>query len=100
MIRLVPDHSDQIRRAPTVTFTFDGQQIAGHAGETVLAALIRAGKPHLRDAPEDGAARGGFCCMGLCQECVVMVDGHHIESCRLPVRGGLNVQSLKQNAHE
>jgi predicted molibdopterin-dependent oxidoreductase YjgC len=100
MIRLVPDQSGQIRRSEDVSFTFDGQPVAAHAGETVLSALTRAGIVHLRDAPEDGAPRGAFCCMGLCQECTVRIDGCQIESCRVHVTDGLRVSSLKQAGHE
>lgn len=100
MIRLVPDQSAQIRRAPKVSFTFDGAPVSGHAGESLAAALIRSGHLHLRDAPEDGAARGAFCLMGLCQECVVTLDGHRVESCRVPVQEGISVTSLKRGSHD
>ncbi len=95
MIRLVRDQSAQIKRASEVRFTFDGAQVPAHSGESLLAALIRSGHLHLRDAPEDGAARGGFCCMGLCQECVVRIEGQVVESCRAMVTSGLAVTSLK-----
>jgi predicted molibdopterin-dependent oxidoreductase YjgC len=98
MIRLVPNHADQIQRAAKVRFTFDGVPVTAHAGETVAVALLRAGQVHLRDAPEDGAARGAFCLMGLCQECAVRVDGKIVESCRQPVTEGLAVQSLRRAA--
>ncbi len=100
MIRLVPDHSDLIVRAPRVNFTFDGLSIAAHSGETVLSALIRSGILHVRDAPQDGAPRGAFCCMGLCQECLVLVDGRRIEGCRQVVSDGLSVTSLKRSPDE
>jgi predicted molibdopterin-dependent oxidoreductase YjgC len=96
MIRLVPDQSALITRTDPVIFTFDGHPVAAHSGETVLAALTRAGIHHLRDAPNDDAPRGGFCCMGLCQECVVQIDGLRVESCRQQVSDGLSVLSLKQ----
>lgn len=94
MMRLVPDHTAQIEHAPPIEFTFDGAVIVAHAGETVLAALLRSGIRHLRSAPGDGAPRGAFCCMGLCQECTVQVDKCRIESCRLTATTGLKVQSL------
>lgn len=97
MIRLVPDQSGLIERTPSVEFTFDGRVVMAHKGETVLTALMQAGIRHLRDAPTDGAPRGAFCCMGLCQECLVQVDGLRIESCRQTVSGGLTVQSLRRS---
>lgn len=96
MMRLVPDQSGLIARTEPVTFTFDGQSFVGHSGETVLSALIRAGVRHLRNAPTDGAPRGAFCCMGLCQECLVQVGGVRTESCRQNVSDGLAVQSMKR----
>jgi len=97
-MRLTPDQSGLIRRTAKVEFTFDGTSVAGHAGESLAVALLRAGHLHLRDAPEDGAARGAFCCMGLCQECVVRIEGQVVESCRSVVVSGLVVTSLKDRA--
>jgi aerobic-type carbon monoxide dehydrogenase small subunit (CoxS/CutS family) len=78
-----------------VDFTFDGALVVGHEGESLAVALMRAGYLHLRDAPEDGGARGAFCCMGLCQECVVRIDGAAVESCCRTVTQGLEVTSLR-----
>ncbi len=99
MIRLVPNQSGSIQRAPLVAFTFNGRAVSGHMGETVFTALTRSGILHLRDAPEDGAPRGAFCCMGLCQECVVEIAGTSVESCRQPVSDGLVVLSVKRGQH-
>ncbi|MEP1765499.1 MAG: (2Fe-2S)-binding protein [Sulfitobacter sp.] len=99
MIRLLPDQSALITRTAPVEFSFDGRSVLGHDGETVLAALLRSDHAYLRDAPEDGAPRGAFCCMGLCQECVVEIDGLLVESCRLRVSSGLVVRSLKREKH-
>jgi aerobic-type carbon monoxide dehydrogenase small subunit (CoxS/CutS family) len=85
-----------IRRAAPVAFSFDGQRFEAPAGESVAAALWQAGIRHLRDAPAGESPRGMFCCMGLCQECVVLVGGTPVESCRLPVSEGLTVTSLRR----
>lgn len=95
-MRLIPDQSRAIRRAEEVIFLVDGEECPGRPGETVAMALLRAGRPLLRHAPVDGAARGMFCCMGLCQECGVVVDGTITEGCRLEVREGLSVATLRQ----
>lgn len=94
MIRLVPNHADRIRRTAEVTFHFDGTTLPGCEGETLIAALMRAGVLHLRNAPHDGAPRGGFCAMGLCQECMVRVEGQVVEACRVTVTPGLQVARL------
>lgn len=85
---------DGVLRAAEVTFSFDGRDYRAPAGESLAAALLANGIRNLRCAPEDGGARGAFCFMGLCQECLVVVDGRHVEACRLPVSAGLAVRRL------
>lgn len=91
MIRLVPNHAALIKRSEVVTFTFDGTTVTGHAGESLVSALLRAGHLTLRHAPNDDAPRGAFCCMGLCQECAVVVQGQVVEACRTNVAADLVV---------
>jgi len=93
-MRLLPVHSGRIKRVAKVRFTFDGAPVDGYAGESVAAALWRSGRLSLRSAPADGAPRGAVCCMGLCQECLVLLDGQRVESCRLTVREGLDLQRI------
>ncbi len=94
MIRLVPNHADQIQRSAQVRFTFDGTPVQGHMGETLVSALLRAGHMRLRQAPNDHAPRGAFCCMGLCQECAVVIDGQIVEACRTEVSSDLIVERV------
>jgi len=93
-MRLTPDHSGQIKRASEVSFLVNGKPVRGRPGESVAVALMRTGRMHLRAGPVDGAARGMFCGMGLCQECVVRVEGQVVEACRLDVREGLVVELI------
>ncbi len=76
-----------------IEFTFDGKPVVGLSGDTVAVALLAAGIRTLRQGAEGGGPRGLFCAMGVCQECVVVVDGANVESCRLPVSDGLDVRS-------
>jgi predicted molibdopterin-dependent oxidoreductase YjgC len=79
-------------RGAAVRFQFDGASMTADEGETVAAALLAAGVRHLGNNPEDGSPRGLFCAMGVCQECVVLVDGARVEACRTIVREGMVVQ--------
>jgi NADH dehydrogenase/NADH:ubiquinone oxidoreductase subunit G len=59
-------------------FTFDGTEIAARPGETLAAALIRAGR-----------RAGYFCGIGVCFGCLVTVDGVTAQrACLTPVREG------------
>jgi hypothetical protein len=61
-------------------------------GQTVGAALAAAGQLALRET-RNGAARGIFCGMGVCQECLVTVDGMpNRRACIEPARDGIHVR--------
>jgi NADPH-dependent 2,4-dienoyl-CoA reductase/sulfur reductase-like enzyme len=55
-------------------FSFEGRSIAAKPGQSLAAALIAAGERGLRQTA-GGALRGVFCGMGVCQECLVEIDG-------------------------
>lgn len=75
----------------TVSIIVDGAAVTVPHGVSVAAALIAAGITTLRHAPRDGAPRGAFCLMGVCQECVCTIDGVRREACRAPVHAGMHV---------
>ncbi len=58
----------------SIDFEFEGRQIRGRRGESLAAALMAAGEREFRITKE-GARRGLFCGMGVCQECLVEIDG-------------------------
>ncbi|NKQ57705.1 (2Fe-2S)-binding protein [Amycolatopsis sp. K13G38] len=77
-----------------LTFTVDGQAIEARRGQTVAGALLAAGRKMTRRTAGHGAARGVFCGMGVCQECLVaVVGGEPIRSCTTPVTEGLVVET-------
>lgn len=58
----------------SIRFTFDGEVLEGHRGESLAAALFAAGITGFR-ATAAGGERSLFCGMGVCQDCLVEVDG-------------------------
>jgi sarcosine oxidase subunit alpha len=82
------------RRGKRVTLRVDGRPITAYSGETVFAALLAEGIKVLRQPSKDQTktARGGFCGMGVCQECRVMVDGLPDQrACMTEVRDGMEI---------
>lgn len=69
----------------------DGIAVAAAPGQSVAAALMAAGTLLLRRSPRAGTPRGAFCLSGVCQECVVQIDGAMVLACQVPVRPGLAV---------
>ena len=64
---------------------FEGETLEAHPGESLAATLIAHGIRSFRTT-ESGAERGVFCGMGVCQECLVEVDGEpNQRACTLKV---------------
>ena len=84
-----------VHRGAAVTITVDGEPVSAYLGETVAAALIaRSGSPALRTT-RDGSVRGLYCGMGVCFECLVVVDGvPNTRACVTWVRNGMEIRHM------
>lgn len=78
------------RPAP-VAFTFDGVELRAPEGESLAAALIASGIRRLGEGLDPARPRAALCMMGVCQQCLVRVDGRLAQSCLVPVRAGMVV---------
>lgn len=58
----------------TIPIQFDGETLHARFGETLAATLIAHGVQDFRTTVS-GQPRGVFCGMGVCQDCLVEVDG-------------------------
>ena len=82
-----------MRPAQAVQITVDGTAIEALPGETVAAALAAADVVAVRQT-RSGAARGPFCGMGVCFDCLVTVDGRpNQRACLTKVAAGMDVRS-------
>jgi len=79
------------QRGAKVALTVDGETIEAHRGEMLAAALMASGIVRLRESPHAGTPRGAFCLMGVCQECLVRIDGKLRQACLTTVTEGLDV---------
>jgi len=61
-------------RGERLSFSFDGRSIVAFRGESVAAALLAAGERVLR-VTATGSPRGVFCGMGVCYDCLMVIDG-------------------------
>ncbi|MDQ2682190.1 MAG: (2Fe-2S)-binding protein [Chloroflexota bacterium] len=84
----------------TVTIQFDGTQIEALPTDTVASALIASGIRAFASNSHDGAPRGGFCFVGRCSDCLVIVDGQPgTMACRTPVTEGMRVERQQGLGH-
>ncbi len=81
-------------------FDFDGRTIGFVEGQSIGAALTAAGIRSWRTTRETGRPRGIFCGIGICFDCLVVVDGHPNErACLVPARAGAVVTSQEGTGH-
>jgi sarcosine oxidase subunit alpha len=81
--------------AARVSFTLDGEALAAFEGETLLAALMSERGWPLRRTECQDRARGMFCGMGVCMDCLLHIEGEGIvRACMVFVRQGLVCRTL------
>ena len=77
-----------------IEFTFDGEKIAAIGGQSVAAALLAANQRALRKTRFDNNERGVFCGIGVCFDCLVVIDGiTNQRACLIEARPGMKVQT-------
>jgi hypothetical protein len=80
--------------APVVAFTCDEIVVQGREGEPIAAALLAAGWRVFRTMPRYGDPRGGYCMVGRCADCLMVVNGApNVRVCVTPVAAGLDVRT-------
>ena len=85
MFARLPDVS-----AVAVAITIDGVPFTARDGDSVAAALLAAGRNACRTTPVAGAARGPYCMMGVCFDCLVEIDGRpNVQGCMTRVAPGM-----------
>lgn len=81
-----------VERPGPVTIAVDGDEVQAYPGESLAAALLASGRRAFRRTAA-GDARGPFCNMGVCFECMVEVDGRRVRACTTPVVAGMDVRT-------
>ena len=75
------------------TLTVDDREIAIMEGDVLGACLMRAGVLTTRHS-RSGEPRGLYCAMGVCNECLVTVDGRsNVRACVTSAQPGARVQT-------
>ena len=87
------DETPELRRGPAVEITVDGKPVVAYSGETVAAVLMANGLRGFRATARKGEPRGLYCGIGVCYECLVVIDGEPgRRACMTTVRAGMRVQ--------
>ncbi len=88
--------STEIQRGAEVKLIVDGHLIKAYEGETVAAAILATGRRALRTTTVRNEMRGLYCGIGICFDCVMVVNGSpNIRTCQTFVKEGMIVESQK-----
>ncbi|HEV2510686.1 (2Fe-2S)-binding protein [Bosea sp. (in: a-proteobacteria)] len=76
---------------PAIPFTLDSERCEGRAGDTVLTAILTQVE-RLRLSEFSASPRAGFCQMGACQDCwVVLESGERLRACSTALTAGMSI---------
>jgi sarcosine oxidase subunit alpha len=83
-----------------ISFYYEEKEIFACPEDSVAGALMLAGFRDFRDTPVSGLARGPFCLMGSCFDCLVEIDGvANRQACMVPVEEGIRVRRQRGAAY-
>jgi len=76
-----------------LTIYFEGRALTARDDDSIAAALLANNITITRTTALSAAARGPYCMMGACFECLAKVDGHTgVQTCMTPVRDGMRIE--------
>lgn len=79
--------------SPSFDIYIDGVPVPACEGDTVAAVLLRT-PPHIaRHSTINELPRAPFCLMGVCFDCLAVVDGESsVQTCLVKARPGMRVE--------
>ncbi|NYT36469.1 (2Fe-2S)-binding protein [Allopusillimonas soli] len=92
MFQRLPEVEQQ-KQARTIHITIDDMAVTCMDGDSVAAALFSSGTLACRDTAISQTPRGPFCLMGVCYDCLVIIDGKpNQQACMTRAQEGMHVQ--------
>lgn len=89
MLSRLPEIASNAAARP-IELSVNNQKVTCYPHDTVATALLAADQVACRTSVVTGQARGPFCMMGVCYECLVTIDGQpNQQGCMTRVRAGM-----------
>ena len=84
-----------------VTVVIDDRKLEVSEGISAAAAVLASGIRHTRNTPISGAKRAPYCMMGVCFDCLMVIDGKaNQRACATLVRDGMRIESQQAKGPE
>ena len=75
-----------------ITIDYEGKTFSVQPGTNVAAMLLEAGIYDFRKTPKNNAKRGPYCMMGVCFDCLVVIDGvENQQACMVEVKERMRI---------
>ncbi|HTD89699.1 MAG TPA: (2Fe-2S)-binding protein [Burkholderiales bacterium] len=76
-----------------ITVYVDGKPVSVGTNESAAAAALHAGIGYARLSPITGEKRAPYCMMGVCFECLMVIDGvPSRQACMVRVHPGMRIE--------
>ena len=76
-----------------VEVILNDQKVRATEGMTVAALVLSQGLRATRSTPISGSKRAPFCMMGVCYECLMVIDGKaNQRSCATIIKNGMRIE--------
>ncbi len=88
---MLPAGDDPIRplESTPVTITVDGAALTGITGQSIAGIVMASDQLELRRTAQHDRPRGVFCGIGVCFDCIVVVNGiQDVRACQRKAREG------------
>ena len=77
----------------TITIYLDGETLQVNTGLSVAAVLLSHSHHFNRTTPISGKKRAPFCMMGVCYDCLMIINGQpNQRSCSIQVQEGMVIE--------
>ncbi|MEQ1776460.1 MAG: (2Fe-2S)-binding protein [Burkholderiales bacterium] len=76
-----------------ITVYIEGKPVDVNVNDSAAAAALRAGIGYTRTSPVSGEKRAPYCMMGVCFECLMVIDGvASRQACMIKVQPGMRIK--------
>jgi D-hydroxyproline dehydrogenase subunit gamma len=76
-----------------ITIFVDGKPVEANVNDSAASAALRANLGYTRTSPVTGEKRAPYCLMGVCFECLMVIDGvASRQACMVSVRPGMLIE--------
>ncbi len=80
--------------AETVEIILNGQTVQVPEGTSVAAMVLAQGLRYTRTTPISNSKRAPFCMMGVCYDCLMVIDGKaNQRACAIYVKEGMQIDT-------